>query len=134
MEAVHSSETSVTLYQLMQCDIPWNLNLHQCCCGNLGTQNRTPLWHKQHSNRVTHKGKICHASSELRSISSDGTTNKRTHVNGNISHTTRVITKVMTNSFLHAYWEQQMKESAMVDGTSCCVILECLVTSIACIT
>ena len=36
--------------------------------------------------------------------------------------------------FWHANWEQQTKESAMVDGTSCCVILECLVTSIACIT
>ena len=36
--------------------------------------------------------------------------------------------------FLHANWEQQRKESAVVDGTSCCVILECLVTSIACIT
>ena len=36
--------------------------------------------------------------------------------------------------FLHANWEQQTKESAMVDGTNCCVILECLVTSIACIT
>ena len=36
--------------------------------------------------------------------------------------------------FLHANWEQQTKESAVVDGTSCCVILECLVTSIACIT
>ena len=36
--------------------------------------------------------------------------------------------------FLHANWEQQAKESAVVDGTSCCVILECLVTSIACIT
>ena len=36
--------------------------------------------------------------------------------------------------FLHANWEQQTKESAAVDGTSCCVILECLVTSIACIT
>ena len=35
---------------------------------------------------------------------------------------------------LHANWEQQTKESAVVDGTSCCVILECLVTSIACIT
>jgi len=35
--------------------------------------------------------------------------------------------------FLHANWEQQMKESKVVDGTSCCVILECLVTSIACI-
>ena len=36
--------------------------------------------------------------------------------------------------FLHANWEQQTKESAVVDGTNCCVILECLVTSIACIT
>ena len=36
--------------------------------------------------------------------------------------------------FLHANWEQQTKESAVVDGTSCCVILECLMTSIACIT
>ena len=36
--------------------------------------------------------------------------------------------------FLHANWEQQMKVGAVVDGTSCCVTLECLVTSIACIT
>ena len=36
--------------------------------------------------------------------------------------------------FLHANWQQQTKESAMVDGTSCCVILECLVMSIACVT
>ena len=36
--------------------------------------------------------------------------------------------------FLHANWEQQTKESVVVDGTSCCVILECLVTSISCIT
>ena len=36
--------------------------------------------------------------------------------------------------FLHANREQQTKESRVVDGTSCCVILECLVTSIACIT
>ena len=36
--------------------------------------------------------------------------------------------------FLHANWEQQTKESAVVDGTNCCVSLECLVTSIACIT
>ena len=36
--------------------------------------------------------------------------------------------------FLHANWEQQTKDSAVVDGTSCCVILECPVTSIACIT
>ena len=49
-------------------------------------------------------------------------------------YTTRVVPKVMSNLFLHANWEQQMKESAVVDGTSCCVILECLVTSIACIT
>ena len=25
--------------------------------------------------------------------------------------------------FLHANWEQQTKESAVVDGTNCCVIL-----------
>ena len=36
--------------------------------------------------------------------------------------------------FLPTNWEQQTKESAVVDGTSCCVIFECLVTSIACIT
>ena len=36
--------------------------------------------------------------------------------------------------FLHANWEEQTKESAVVDRTSCCVILECFVTSIACIT
>ena len=36
--------------------------------------------------------------------------------------------------FLHANWEQQTKESEVVDGTSCCVILECLVTAIAFIT
>ena len=47
---------------------------------------------------------------------------------------TRVVLKVMSNFFLHADWEQQTKESAVVDGTSCCVILECLVTSVACIT
>ena len=47
---------------------------------------------------------------------------------------TRVVPKVMSNFFLHANWEKQKKESAVVDGTSCCVILECLVTSIACIT
>jgi tRNA A37 N6-isopentenylltransferase MiaA len=34
--------------------------------------------------------------------------------------------------FLHATWEQQTKESMVVGGTSC--YLECLVTSIACIT
>ena len=47
---------------------------------------------------------------------------------------TRVVPKVMSNFFLHANWEQQTKESAVVDGTSCCVILESLVTSIVCIT
>jgi len=36
--------------------------------------------------------------------------------------------------FFHANREKQTKESTVVDGTSCCVILECLVTSIACIT
>ena len=36
--------------------------------------------------------------------------------------------------FLHANWAQQTKESAVVDGITCCVILQCLVTSIACIT
>ena len=36
--------------------------------------------------------------------------------------------------FLNANWEQQTKDSAVVDGISCCVILKCLVTSIACIT
>ena len=47
---------------------------------------------------------------------------------------TRDVPKVMSNFFLHANWEQQTKESAVVDGTSCCVILEWLVTSLACIT
>ena len=47
---------------------------------------------------------------------------------------TRVVPKVMSNFFLQANWEQQTKESMVVDGTSCCVILECLLTSIACIT
>ena len=46
----------------------------------------------------------------------------------------RVVPKVMSNFFLNANWEQQTKVSAVVDGTSCCVILECLVTSIAFIT
>ena len=46
----------------------------------------------------------------------------------------KAVQKVMSNIFLHAKWEQQTKESAVVDGTSCNVILECLVTSIACIT
>ena len=47
---------------------------------------------------------------------------------------TRVVPKVMSNFFLQANCEEQTKESAVVDGTSCCVILECLETSIACIT
>ena len=47
---------------------------------------------------------------------------------------TRVVPKVMSNFFLHANWEKQTKERAVVDGTSCCVILECLVMSIVCIT
>ena len=46
---------------------------------------------------------------------------------------TRDVPKVMSNHFLHANREQQTKENMVVDGTSCCVILECLVTSIACI-
>ena len=51
------------------------------------------------------------------------------------SKNTTVVPKVMSNFFFfHANWEQQTKESAVVDGTSCCLILECLVTSIACIT
>jgi len=49
-------------------------------------------------------------------------------------NTMRVIPKVMSNHFLHANWKQQKKKSMVVDGTSCCVILEHLVTSIACIT
>jgi len=47
---------------------------------------------------------------------------------------TRVVLKVMSIHFLHANREQQTKESKVVDGTSYCVILECLMTSIACIT
>ena len=47
---------------------------------------------------------------------------------------TRDVPKVMRNFFFNANWEQQTKESAVVDGTSCCVILECVVTSIAYIT
>ena len=47
---------------------------------------------------------------------------------------TRVVPKVMSNFCLHANWEEQTKDSALFDRTSCCVILECLVTSIACIT
>ena len=51
-----------------------------------------------------------------------------------IKLSTRVVPKVMSNFFLHANREQQTKECMVVDGTSCCVVLECLVTSIACIT
>ena len=36
---------------------------------------------------------------------------------------TRVILKVMSNHFVHANWEQQKKESKVVDGTSCCVVV-----------
>ena len=43
----------------------------------------------------------------------------------------RVVPKVMSNFFLHVNWEQQTKESAVVDGSSCCVILECFVMPIA---
>ena len=51
------------------------------------------------------------------------------------THThTRDVPKIMSNHFSHANREQQTKESMVVDGTICCVILECLVTSIACIT
>ena len=39
---------------------------------------------------------------------------------------TRVVPKVMSNFFLQANWEQQTKKSMVVDGTSCCVILEFL--------
>ena len=46
---------------------------------------------------------------------------------------TRVVPKVTSKHFLHANQEQQTKYSIVVDGTSCCVILECLVTSTACI-
>jgi hypothetical protein len=45
-----------------------------------------------------------------------------------------VVLKVMSNFFLHAAWEQQMKESMVVGGTSYCVNFECLVTSVECIT
>jgi len=45
----------------------------------------------------------------------------------------RAVPKVMSNHFLHANREQQTKDSTVVDGTSSCVILECLVTSVACI-
>ena len=54
------------------------------------------------------------------------------HTDGLRNRSTRVVPKVMSNVFLLANWEQQTKESAVVDRTSCCVILECLMTSIAC--
>jgi hypothetical protein len=47
---------------------------------------------------------------------------------------TRGVPKVVSNIFLHANWEQQMKESMVVDETSSFAILECLVTSKTCIT
>ena len=50
-----------------------------------------------------------------------------------INRITRVVPKVMSNHFLHANREKQTKESTVVDGTSCCVILECLLMSVACI-
>ena len=64
---------------------------------------------------------------------------KRMYITFNIQldytcYITRVVPKVMSNFSLHENWEQQTKESAVVDETSCCVTLECLVTSIACIT
>jgi hypothetical protein len=40
----------------------------------------------------------------------------------------------ISNFFLHTTWEQQTKESVVVGGNSYCVNLQCLVTSIACIT
>ena len=61
-----------------------------------------------------------------------GNEEKRSYINQ--VRNTRDVPKVMRNFFVHANWEQQMKKSAVVDGTSYCVILECLVTSIACIT
>ena len=54
------------------------------------------------------------------------------HTDGLRNRSTRVVPKVISNVFLLANWEQQTKESAVVDRTSCCVILECLMTSIAC--
>jgi hypothetical protein len=46
----------------------------------------------------------------------------------------RLYQKSWATFFLHAAWEQQTKESTVVGGTSCCVNLQCLVTSIPCIT
>ena len=42
------------------------------------------------------------------------------------SFSTRVVPKVMSNFFLQTNWEQQTKENMVVDGTSCCVILNFL--------
>ena len=65
---------------------------------------------------------------------SNGVAVKRTRVVSPGLSFTRDVPKVISNIFLHANWEQQTKESAVVDGTNYCVVLECLVTSIACIT
>ena len=46
------------------------------------------------------------------------------------SESTRVVPKVMSNNFLHANWEQQTKESIVIDGTSYCVILSFDVNSL----
>jgi hypothetical protein len=42
MQAVHSSEKSVTIYQLVQCNIPEDLNLFQCCFENLNLTTEKP--------------------------------------------------------------------------------------------
>ena len=78
------------------------------------------------------KLKIVSIQRTMESKSKSNSYSRYTHTHTHIY--TRVVLKVMSNFFLHANWEQQTKESAVVDGTSCCVILECLVTSIACIT
>ena len=39
---------------------------------------------------------------------------------------TRVVPKVISNFFYHANWEQQTKESAMVDGTALVLSLSVL--------
>jgi len=78
--------------------------------------------------KVTYEKTLCQVSCTLLST-------VQTSCSTNIAiNVTRVVPKVISNNFLHANWEQQTKESMVVDGTSCCVILECLVTSIACIT
>ena len=56
------------------------------------------------------------------------------HKNKELNYEGRTESHEQLFFFLHANWEQQTKESAVVDGTSCCVIIECPVTSIACIT